>query len=424
MDAAGEIVAANPIAELIFGYSREEIVGRNISLLVPPTGETLTGREHECAARRRSGEEFPIRISVNTVDTARGPLMISIIRDVTSQRQAESRFRGLLESAPDGIVVVDGSGRIFIVNSQTERMFGYSREELLGQRIEMLVPERFRDTHLLDRQRYISDPHTRPMGAGLPLTGRTKSGEEFPVEISLSPLQQSGQESLVMSIIRDITGRRRAEEQIQASLREKEALLREIHHRVKNNLQITSSLLRLQAGTIDDPQARELFESTQNRIRSIALVHEKLYQSTNIASIDFADYIRTLADLLFRTYTVDTSAIALRIDTGALFLSVETAIPCGLIANELLSNAMKHAFPQGQRGTIQVSLAQHEGSAELVIADDGAGLPADIGFDARDTLGLQLVRQLAQQIDASIEINRDRGTSFRITFPLSRRTHG
>src|SRR5260221_202268 len=200
-------------------------------------------------------------------ESAKRVFVLSSISDGAEGRGADARFRGLLESAPDGIVVVDANGVIVIVNSQTERMFGHTREELLGQHIEMLVPGRFRPRHEGDRSAYASDPHTRPMGAGRALTGLTRNGEEFPVEISLSPLRTE-QGTLVMSIIRDITDRRRPEELIQASLREKEALLREIHHPVKNNLQITSSLLRLQSRQIEDPATQRRLAANQDRIRS------------------------------------------------------------------------------------------------------------------------------------------------------------
>ena len=344
--------------------------------------------------------------------------------DVTALQQAEARFRGLLESAPDGIVVVDRTGTIVIVNSQTERMFGYSREELIGNTIELLVPESSRKHHARDRAAYTAEPRTRPMGTGRALTGRAKNGREFPVEISLSPLL-TDEESLVMSIVRDITDRRRAEELIQASLREKEALLREIHHRVKNNLQITSSLLRLQAGAIENPEARQLFAETQHRIRSMALVHEKLYQSTNLSQIQFGDYIRTLGDLLFKSFAADPSRIHLSVSGDEVLLSVDTAVPCGLIVNELLLNALKHAFPGGEHGKIVVDLMDTgDGWCRMSVCDDGVGLPDDMSGDS-GTLGLQLVRGLVAQLDGRLAIERGHGgAGFTISFRKERATHG
>jgi PAS domain S-box-containing protein len=334
--------------------------------------------------------------------------------------QLDPKFQAFLEAAPDAIVVVDGTGHIVAVNALTESMFGYDHAELLGQRIEVLVPERFRGRHIEDRQTYADSPRTRPMGAGRPLTGRTRDGSEFPLEISLSPMRLEDQ-TLTMSIVRDITERRRAQELMQASLREKEALLREIHHRVKNNLQITSSLLRLQEVAIGDPQAREVFAGTQHRIRSMALVHEKLYQSTNLSEIDFGDYIKTLGDLLMKSFAPDPSPMTLRISGSTVLLSIDVAVPCGLIINELLSNALKHAFPDGRSGTIAVELEDcGDGTCEVFVRDDGVGLEPNLDPAKVTTLGLQLVAGLVQQIDGTLTVTSGNGggTCFGIHFPM------
>ena len=180
----------------------------------------------------------------------------------------DTKFQAFLSAAPDAIVVVDVRGRIVAANTLAEEMFGYAPQQLLGERVEVLVPDADRSQHHLQREQYSHAPRTRPMGPGRELTGRRKDGGELPVE------------------------RRMFEEQIQTSLREKEALLREIHHRVKNNLQITSSLLRLQASNIDNVQARAIFEETQLRIRSMALVQEKLYQAKNLTRINFGEYVQ------------------------------------------------------------------------------------------------------------------------------------
>jgi PAS domain S-box-containing protein len=433
----GVIVGINGLTEDMFGYSRDELLDRRMEILVPerfrehhvtdrssysqaPRTRPM-GLDRELWGRRKSGQEFLVQISLSPFTSAGETFVISIIRDVTTQRAAEARFRALLESAPDGIVVVDAQGTIVIVNSQTERLFGYTRQELIGQAVEMLVPDSVRGGHDRHRLKYAADPKLRPMGAGRALSGRTKDGQEFPVEISLSPLV-TDQGRLVMSIIRDITERRRAEEIIQASLREKEALLREIHHRVKNNLQVTSSLLRLQAAAIDDAATREMFEESENRIRSMALVHEKLYQSTNLSRIDFADYIRSLGDLLFRSSAINPANVTLKVTGRETFLSIDIAVPCGLIINELLSNALKHAFPHDRRGEIRVHLDQlANGWNSVSVRDDGIGLPAAFDVSTTGTLGLQLVHGLVQQIDGEILIEERRpGAGFLISFPSER----
>jgi PAS domain S-box-containing protein len=438
VDVDGRIVAANALTEEMFGYASQSLLGQRIEMLVPETyrsghhlqreqyshspGTRPMGLGRELRGLRSNGEEFPVQISLSPIETANGTLITSIIRDMTTQRLAEARFRGLLESAPDSIIVVDTGGTITIVNSETERMFGYERQELLGQPIEMLVPDRSRGHHAADRAAYSADPKTRPMGAGRQLTGRRKDGGEFPVEISLSPLR-TGQESLVISIVRDVTERRAFEQQIQTSLREKEALLREIHHRVKNNLQITSSLLRLQASNISDADAHAIFDATQLRIRSMALVHEKLYQAKDLTRINFGDYIRTLGELLFKSFAVDVNAVSLEISGADVLLDIDIAVPCGLVVNEIFSNALKHAFPGG-RGTIGVHLDRTENRCVMTIRDDGVGLPPRFDLGSVDTLGLQLVRGLVGQIDGSLEVRSIIGTEFRIEFPTERVTHG
>ncbi len=433
----GRIVGINALTEEMFGYTRDEVDLEPVEILVPqrfrdrhhvdraayseaPRTRPM-GLDRELWGRRKSGQEFLVQISLSPIESEGESFVISIIRDVTTQRAAEARFRALLESAPDGIVVVNSNGAIVIVNSQTERLFGYTRQELIGQAIEMLVPERFRGSHNGNRQSYVSDPKLRPMGAGRALTGRTKDGHEFPVEISLSPLV-TDQGRMVMSIIRDITERRRAEEIIQASLREKEALLKEIHHRVKNNLQVTSSLLRLQAAATDDAAVRATFEETEGRIRSMALVHEKLYQSSNLSRINLADYIRSLGDLLFRSSAISPEVVMLEVSGLEIFLSIDTAVPCGLIVNELLSNALKHAFPNGRAGTIHVNLDERPGGwVALDVQDDGIGVPEGFDFNRTGTLGLQLVQGLVQQIDGTITTKAgDKGAGFLIVFPAER----
>jgi two-component sensor histidine kinase len=205
-----------------------------------------------------------------------------------------------------------------------------------------------------------------------------------------------------------------------ASLQEKEVLLKEIHHRVKNNLQVISSLLNLQSAHVEDPQATEIFQDSQNRIRSMALVHEKLYQSQDLARVDLAEYIRNLATYLFRAYSANATGVTLDIQADDVFLTIDTAVPCGLILNELISNALKHAFPDGQAGEICVKLhANGDHQVTLSVADTGVGLPKDLDLNTTTSLGLQLVHTLADQLDGHIELNGTRGTEFNITFAIS-----
>ena len=197
-------------------------------------------------------------------------------------------------------------------------------------------------------------------------------------------------------------------------------LLREIHHRVKNNLQIISSLLHLQSKKVGHEDARALFAESQSRIRSMALIHEQLYQSDDLAQIDFAAYLDGLTTHIFRSHNVhpDTIRRELKADEGSL--SVDRAIPCGLIVNELVTNALTHAFPDGRAGTVRVRYTESTREARLVVADDGVGNLEDLNADPSGSLGLRLVRGLVQQLDGTLSIDHDAGLLFTITFPLTR----
>ncbi|MBE0517381.1 MAG: response regulator [Methanophagales archaeon] len=218
--------------------------------------------------------------------------------------------------------------------------------------------------------------------------------------------------------IRHAIERKCAEKQIKASLREKEILLREIHHRVKNNLQIISSLLYLQSKHIKDAVALDMFRDSQNRIKSMALIHDKLYQFKDLGKIDIAEYIRALATDLFHSYGVEPDGVKLKIDVHEVLLGVDTALPWGLIINELVSNSLKHAFPDGKEGTIRIELLRsvNEHTFILIVSDTGIGFPKDFDFRNTGTLGLQLVITLVEQLNGTIELDRSRGTEFKITF--------
>jgi two-component sensor histidine kinase len=209
----------------------------------------------------------------------------------------------------------------------------------------------------------------------------------------------------------------RSEHAVRVSLKEKVFLLKEIHHRVKANLQVVSSLLSLQARHLSDPAAREIFSESQNRVLSIALVHEKLHQSANLSHVNFTEYISELVENLFYMYNAVGRGIARAIDVGGVQLPIDLAIPCGLIVNELVTNALKHAFPSGRTGTLQVVLKQSgAGRLELSVGDDGIGLPKDLDPRQTQSLGLDLVFTFAEQLEATVDITREGGTCFRFLF--------
>jgi two-component sensor histidine kinase/CheY-like chemotaxis protein len=225
---------------------------------------------------------------------------------------------------------------------------------------------------------------------------------------------------------RDIARREWAEEQLKASLREKEVLLKEIHHRVRNNLQILSSMLTLQANSIKNEQVRSALTESRSRVISMALIHEQLYHSKDLARIDFAEYARTLTTQLFRSYGIKPGQIELHLALDSVLLGVDQAIPCGLIINELVSNALKHAFspsggnprPIGAPAEIRVALhSEQEDTLVLMVNDTGVGLPQAVDLSNPSGLGLQLVTTLTKQLQGTISVERGAGTIFRITFP-------
>jgi two-component sensor histidine kinase len=207
-----------------------------------------------------------------------------------------------------------------------------------------------------------------------------------------------------------------AYDELQRNLSEKEVLLKEIHHRVKNQLQVVSSLLGLQRDRISDPIARKTLEESQARVRSMALVHEKLYRTRDLSSVRFADYVRELIEYLWESLGATARGIAAVLEIGNVRLTVDHAIPCGLIINELVTNALKHAFPDGRTGTIRIAMAIANGVATMVIADDGIGLPPEIDPLASHTFGLDIVATFAEQLGAEVEVDRAAGTAFTFRF--------
>jgi PAS domain S-box-containing protein len=246
------------------------------------------------------------------------------------------------------------------------------------------------------------------------------SGEDLWLRLMATPQSLPDGDILWNGVAINITERKQAEEKIQASLREKEALLREIHHRVKNNLQVVCALLDLQADTISDPMPREAFQESRNRVRSMAQIHEQLTQNENLAQVNMASYIEELVSSLRVAY--GTEKVAIQIRVSDVTLPFDSVSPCGLLINELVSNAMKHAFPaeafpgHNKIRIVLQKLPSNKQMLELIVADNGIGLPDDTDLSQPDSLGLTLVNLLVRQLNATLNIERDTGTAFRIVF--------
>lgn len=330
--------------------------------------------------------------------------------------ESEQQFRQIFQNAPIAISLVDYQTHRFIrVNPAHYQLLGYTISELAfltfddishpdDQRHNLDYLQRFElgkfDSFCMEK-RFIK-----------------KNGELVKTKITVSILpDQDGKPKFSLAMIEDITERRQAEDKIKASLLEKETLLKEIHHRVKNNLQIISSLLRLQSRQICERKALEVFKESQNRVQAMALIHEKLYQSFSLAQIDCLEYITTLVQELFRSYEAHKQAINFIVKVNQSSLPIALATPFGLIINELVSNSLKYAFTETVNGQIFIALQEHnQGQFILIISDNGKGLPKSLDFRKTKTLGLQLVCRLTKQLNGNIELDQRQGTEFKIVF--------
>lgn len=230
-------------------------------------------------------------------------------------------------------------------------------------------------------------------------------------------LKQNQQAYRFIGTVLDITERKLAQEQIQAALTEKVVLLKEIHHRVKNNLQIVTSLLNLQSSRLQEPHIQKILQECQNRVSSMALIHEQLYQSEDLAKIDFANYVHNLVNNLCSSYDIYNSAIQIKMSIDDIYLSIDTAIPCGLILNELVSNALKYAFPLQQKGEIKIDFdLKTDNYLQLSVKDNGIGISPELDIDKTTSLGLQLVKALTRQLQGTLVLNRDMGCDFQLVF--------
>lgn len=248
---------------------------------------------------------------------------------------------------------------------------------------------------------------------------KKKNGQTIWMESFLNPIfKEDNSVTEISCMAHEVTDKKIIEKQIRESLREKEILLQEVHHRVKNNLQVISSILNLQSSYVKDPNTLNILRESQNRIKSMSFIHESLYQTTDFSSIDFSDYILSLSKNLLHSYSIKAGLIELDANFEKVYLNLDQAIPCGLIVNELVSNALKYAFPDNRKGVLTMKIKEANNKVELMIKDDGVGVPKDFNFDQADTLGLQLVYTLIEQLDGEVAFDSKpgKGTEYLITF--------
>ncbi|HEX3035220.1 MAG TPA: PAS domain S-box protein [Thermodesulfobacteriota bacterium] len=362
---------------------------------------------------RKIKEELELRVQERTKELT--DVNQELIREVAWHKWAEKtlqsseeRYRALYEENPSMYFTINGEGKILSVNRFGAEWLGYNLYELVGQSVYNIIwKDNIKEVH-----EKLGECFKNPGQVFRWESGKfRKNGSIIWLREFARAVPGANGSLVAMVVSEDITERKQAEEQIKASLKEKGVLLKEIHHRVKNNLQIISSLLRLQSRHIESKKAREKFRESHNRIRSMALIHEKLYQSDDFEGIDFADYIRSLLSYLFSSYGVSPSRIKLRINAENIFMNIDKAIPCGLIVNEIVSNSLSHAFPGEIGGEIWVECRE---GGELIIGNNGVPFPENVDFRKTRSLGLQLVCVLVEQLRGNIELDRGGGTVFRI----------
>ncbi len=434
----GTITSWNKAAEQIYGYSAEEILGKNISILEPylVKGEIKYFSEkikqgkkvqhYETLRLKKDGTVIDISVTLSPILNTSGELVAlsAIVRDITERKKAEkalkeseARLRRFYESGMFGVVYYSMNGSIIDANDKFLELVDYTREDLQAGQInwnKMTPPE----YHLLD-EKCIAE--LKATGAYAPYEKEyiRKDGLRVPIILGAATFDQLRSEGI--AFVLDNTERKKTE----IALAQMDRIrIKEIHHRIKNNLQVISSLLDLQAEKFDDEKVREAFREGQNRVVSMSLIHEELYKGKDNDTFDFSAYLRKLAENLFWTYSLSSKNIRLLMELEEdAFFDMDTAVPLGIIVNELVSNSLKHAFNEGEQGEVRIRLCREkeenvmdESTFSLTVSDNGKGIPGEIELESLESLGLQLVSILVEQLDGEIEINRVHGTEFRIIF--------
>jgi len=466
--ASGHFIEVNQVACRMLGYSREELLTMGPSDIIAPElhpqlddinrqAQTKDTFLLESRLRRKDDTTFPVESSVHLVTFDRTRIWISHIRDISERKRAEEALRIIQEkytkafiSAPDAITISElDSGRFVEVNEAATAIFGYSREELIGKSaLELGIWQKKED-----RDDFFDQIRANGRVEQFEIVERRKSGELYNASVTADTIAIGNVRHLI-AIIRDISDLKRAEEQlkhfneelesqvrsrtaelertntlledwviqrtrveesVRKSLNEREILLREIHHRVKNNLQVILSLIRLQSRTIKDPYLLDTLGDFQNRIMAMAHVHERMCLSEDISRIDLSEIVTFLGTSLFASYEADPRQIRLNVEMKDLQVTIDTAIPISLIINELISNSIKHAFPKGTTGEITIAGRREANTLVISIRDTGIGIPQDIDWMRNNqSLGLRLVISLVEQLSGTIELDRTAGTTFNI----------
>ena len=433
-DLQGKIIYWNKGAEAVYEYCEEEIIGKDIDMLYlnrnkshfkPDLDGILKFGEYngEWEGKRKDGSKVYVDVRETIMYDVNGKIIgiIGVSKDISERKKAEKQikrseayYRTIFENTGTATIIIEEDTTISLVNAEFEKLYGYSKEEIEGKKSwrEFVAPDckdRIEKYHNLRR----IDPKLAPRNYELKFIDRYGNIKDIFTTVALIP----GTKKSLISLL-DITDNKIAENKIKESLMEKEVLLREIHHRVKNNLQIISSLLNLQTRCVEGEETINVLRESQNRVKTMAMVHEKLYQSEDLKDVNFKEYIENLVSDLFYSYGVKKGAIDLQIDADDIKMDIDTAIPCGLIINELVTNSLKYAFPDSKNeDTVKVGLKRlQQDKLKLTISDNGVGLPENLDMENVETLGLKMVIILVNQLKGSLEVNRAGETEFKIIF--------
>ncbi len=432
-DPGGAGMRANPAFLAMLGYSVEELLqldylsithpddrARNLELLAATVAGLLPGYRYEKRVQRKSGEYIWVVVVTSPLRDQQGRVtgLVSQVEDITERRaaasalsEAHARIDAVLSAVPDLWFVLDAESRYVDVSDANHPSLAAPWEAIRGRRFAEGLLQPLADQVESALQQARADNQLQLIEYRVDTVGG--AGRDF--EARVVPMR-NGQ---TLYLTRDITARKQAEQQIRAALRDKELLLKEIYHRVKNNLQVIASLLNLQGRNDHDGNTRALLEDSANRVKSMALVHEQLYQGGDLSSIDFAAYLGQLVRHLADAHGAAAQRAPIRLNVAPLHLGIETAVPLGLIVNELLSNAYKHAYPGGRGGEVVLSLAVlDDGCIELIVSDRGVGLPQGLRPETVASLGLRLVASLTEQLEGTLECgpNGASGSRFAVRF--------
>ena len=428
----GTYVFANEAYLRYFGLNRQEIIGKKFAPALFPEDQERIQAHISSLTRENTAATIEHRIvmpdgsvrwqqwSDRAIfdDTGRLVEYQSVGRDITANKQAEEalakseeKFRTVVENVPD-LILVHRDGIILYINPAAAQVMEYTPEEMLNTHFTGYIAPEYLSRVVAAMQKRMAGELIEPYEIEV----IAKSGVHRTVLVSGSRIDYAGGPAS-LNVLTDLTERIRYENSLRTSLREKEVLLKEVHHRVKNNMQVICSLLSLQANSIQDPTDLVYFQECERRVRAMALVHEKLYQSRDLSEVSARDYLGSLVNDLVTTYSL-AAEIRIQLEIEEIPLTLDMAIPCGLIVNELVTNTLKYAFKGRNRGVLTVGMAREpEHRYTLTVQDDGVGFPPGLDLSTAETLGLKLVWVLSHQLDGDVRVESGPGTRFVITFP-------